>query len=89
MGTTNNTAAKMDTHSRSTESKPSTTPKRLEVFNIREVEGAKKPFFKNIGVAFVNRDGSLNVILDSLPMDGRLHIREPRLAAAPDGVTEE
>lgn len=56
------------------------TSKRLEVFNIRNVEGAAKPFFKSIGVAFVNKDGSMNVILDSLPLDGKLHIREPKAA---------
>jgi hypothetical protein len=29
-----------------------------------------------IGVAFQNRDGSLSVLLDSLPVDGKLHIRD-------------
>ncbi|MGH7898781.1 MAG: hypothetical protein ACREQQ_12560, partial [Candidatus Binatia bacterium] len=28
-----------------------------------------------IGVAFDNKDGSLNVLLDALPLNGRLHIR--------------
>jgi hypothetical protein len=28
------------------------------------------------GSAFVNRDGSLNVLLDVLPLDGKLHVRE-------------
>ena len=28
-----------------------------------------------IGVAFDNKDGSLNVLLDALPLTGRLHIR--------------
>lgn len=28
------------------------------------------------GSAFVNKDGSLNVLLDVLPLDGKLHVRE-------------
>ena len=31
--------------------------------------------FKRIGVAFKNSDGSFNIILDVLPLDGRLHMR--------------
>ena len=46
-----------------------------DVFVISEVDGAKSRWIK-IGVAFVNSDGSLNVILDALPMNGRLHIRD-------------
>ncbi len=33
-------------------------------------------FWNKIGVAFVNRDGSLNVKLDSLPINGEFHIRD-------------
>lgn len=29
-----------------------------------------------IGVAFVNKDDSLNVILDALPTTGKIHIRD-------------
>lgn len=29
-----------------------------------------------IGTAFVNRDGSYNVFLDALPVNGTLHIRD-------------
>jgi len=36
-----------------------------------------KDFWQRIGVAFINRDGSMNVILNALPTNGRLHIREP------------
>ena len=28
--------------------------------------------------SFVNKDQSLNVVLEALPIEGRLHIREPR-----------
>lgn len=74
MGTT----TKSDTQTNNT--------KRLTVYNIRKTEGGKN-FFKNMGVAFVNKDGSINVVLDSLPLDGRLHIREAK-AAGGEGSEE-
>lgn len=43
-------------------------------------ERGEKSFWSRIGVAFTNRDGSLSVRLDALPMTGQIHIRdyEPR-----------
>jgi hypothetical protein len=37
-----------------------------------------------IGVAFDNKDGSMNVLLDAVPLSGRLQVR-PR--AEPSGAT--
>ena len=51
-----------------------TTGKRLAVFSIRETKGGST--WIRAGSAFVNRDGSLNVLLDVLPLDGKLHVRE-------------
>lgn len=48
--------------------------KRLAVFSIRENKGGS--IWVRAGTAFVNKDGSLNVLLDVLPMDGKLHVRE-------------
>lgn len=48
--------------------------KRLAVFCIRE--GKMGSVWVRAGAAFVNRDGSLNVLLDVLPLDGKLHVRE-------------
>ena len=31
-----------------------------------------------IGIAWINRDGSLNVKLDAMPVNGTLHIRDPQ-----------
>ena len=31
-----------------------------------------------LGLAFINRDGSLTVKLDALPINGELQIRDPR-----------
>lgn len=53
--------------------------KRLDVYNIREYEkdGKKDGFWLKVGVAFENKDGSFNLILQALPVDGKLHMREP------------
>ena len=48
------------------------------VYIIQQKEGSTDPkdsFWIKIGVAFVNKDESLNVLLDALPIDGKLHIR--------------
>jgi hypothetical protein len=60
----------------------------LVVYTIIEPtkEGAK-PYWQRLGVAFKNRDDSINVILNGLPVNGKLHIREeePRDKDAPRG----
>ncbi len=53
-----------------------TGPKHLEVFSIRSDEG--KSLWTRCGVAFVNRDGSINVVLDHFPTEGKLQLRAPR-----------
>jgi len=37
-----------------------------------------KKFWLRIGAAFTNQDGSVNVLLDAMPTNGQLQIREPR-----------
>ena len=49
---------------------------RKEVFVVTENKG--KSYWNRIGVAFVNRDGSLSVHLDALPVTGKMQIRDPR-----------
>lgn len=39
-------------------------------------ERGDKSFWNRVGVAFTNRDGSLNVKLDALPLGGHLQIRD-------------
>ena len=51
-----------------------TAGQRLAVFSIREGKGGS--IWVRAGSAFVNKDGSLNVLLDVLPLDGKLHVRE-------------
>ena len=48
--------------------------KRLAVFSIRK--GKNGTVWVRAGNAFVNRDGSMNLWLDVLPIDGTLHVRE-------------
>lgn len=52
----------------------STTPKRMAVFSLRTHEG--KTVWTRAGSAWTNSDGSINVFLDVLPIDGKLHLRE-------------
>ena len=40
------------------------------------VERGGRPFWNRVGSAFHNRDGSMNIFLDSLPRDGKVQIRE-------------
>ncbi len=58
-------------------------PEAKDVFLITEQTGLGdapiKSVWTKIGVAFVNKDQSLNVRLDAFPMDGKLHIRERRV----------
>jgi hypothetical protein len=69
---------------------------KLAVFSIREIKDGKGragTLWVRAGRAFVNGDGSLNLMLDVLPLDGRLHVRvdakaepKPEEAAAPEAA---
>jgi hypothetical protein len=53
--------------------------KRYQVFSIKETkqgDGRVTSVWVRAGSAWVNRDGSFNVYLDVLPLDGKLHVRE-------------
>jgi hypothetical protein len=49
---------------------------RRAVYVITEKPGLKKAIWTKIGVAWLNRDQSWNVMLDALPLSGKLNIRE-------------
>ena len=49
-----------------------------DVFTIIEREGLEKNYWMKVGVAFVNRDESLNIYLDAMPIGGQLQVRERR-----------
>src|ERR1022692_3311088 len=38
--------------------------------------GPGKSYWTRVGVGFVNRDGSLNLRLDAIPMNGMLQVRD-------------
>ena len=58
--------------------------RRLQVWAIPESRDGEKGFWVKIGVAFTNRDGSINLILDALPLGtNRLQIREQKEDARP------
>jgi hypothetical protein len=48
-----------------------------EVFNVIEEKDGKTRWVR-IGTAFVNRDGSINALLNVYPREGKLQIRDRR-----------
>lgn len=50
--------------------------KRYSVFSVRKQERTGAAIWVRAGYAWANPDGSANVTLDVLPLDGKLHIRE-------------
>lgn len=57
-------------------SEPNLSQRWLAVYVIVKHPG-HAAYWMSVGKAFVNRDHSLNVRLDALPIDGQLHIRKP------------
>ena len=43
-----------------------------------ETSDRTKDRWTRIGIGFVNRDSSINVVLDAIPLNGRLQIRDRR-----------
>ena len=57
--------------------------KTLIAFQITETGkknniGEPVAFWNRIGTAWVNKDGSINLQLNSLPLDGKVQLREPK-----------
>jgi hypothetical protein len=46
------------------------------VYTVVEGTAPDKPLLRRIGTGFVNRDASLSIVLDALPVSGRLHVRD-------------
>ena len=58
--------------------------KRLAVYAINEKDGERGAWWQKIGTAFTNRDGSISIYLDALPLGtNKLQVREPRDEAKP------
>jgi hypothetical protein len=62
--------------------------KRLAVYTIIDKPGIEKSIWTRIGSAWINRDQSINILLEALPVNGKLHVREPpaRPEAPPRGT---
>jgi hypothetical protein len=45
-------------------------------YNIIDKPGLRSRIWSRIGMAWLNRDGSINVVLDSFPLGGRIQLRE-------------
>ena len=54
---------------------PNETQQTRAVYTIVKHNEGKSHWIR-IGVAFTNRDGSINVVLDALPTNGRLQLRD-------------
>lgn len=50
-------------------------PKMKIVYTVVE-RGEGRTFWVRIGVAFTNRDGSINIRLDAVPVNGTMQIRD-------------
>lgn len=50
---------------------------QFHVFTIKDRGADQKAYWLRIGSAWSNKDGSLNIVLDALPTDGKLHVRAP------------
>ncbi len=55
---------------------PGAGPARRQFAVFTIVEQDEKALWRRVGSGFVNRDGSYNLYLDALPVNGRLHMRE-------------
>jgi len=45
-------------------------------YTVVERDKDGRQFWVRVGAAFVNRDGSLSIRLDAMPVNGKLHIRD-------------
>jgi hypothetical protein len=61
---------------RSQPASPGASPARRQFAVFTIVEQDDKALWRRVGSGFVNRDGSFNLYLDALPVNGRLHMRE-------------
>ena len=59
-----------------TNNDPSRGQLRKAAYTIIERGEGIKPYWLRVGTAFTNRDGSINILLDAVPTNGKLHVRD-------------
>jgi len=59
-----------------------------DVFTIVETPAGKPDRWVKIGIAFVNTDGSLNLVLDAFPANARLHVRDRKVCRGEEEASE-
>jgi hypothetical protein len=53
--------------------------RQLAVFAVPETRDGEKRYWPKIGIAYTNRDGSISILLEALPLGtNKLQVREPR-----------
>jgi hypothetical protein len=50
---------------------------RKDVFTVIDKGEGKKAYWCKVGSAWENNDGSWNILLDALPVNGKLNMRDP------------
>jgi hypothetical protein len=61
--------------------------RRLGVFAVPESKDGEKKFWPKIGIAYTNRDGSITLYLEALPLGtNTLQVREMKPSAAEKGA---
>lgn len=53
------------------------------VFTVVDRGGGGRSFWAKIGRGYTNRDGSISIELDALPVNGRIHVRMVEEQEAP------
>ena len=48
----------------------------FRIFNVRDRGEGKKASWTEIGVGFENKDGSVNLVFNCLPVDGKSQLRK-------------
>jgi hypothetical protein len=70
---------------------PQMSDNTFYAYSIVTDENGITPRFKRVGTAYENRDGSINLQLDKLPIGGRVHLsrhlRESGAVASDDSST--
>lgn len=51
--------------------------------------GEVRTWWTELGTAWTNRDGSINVVLDGTPVNGKLHLRQDDGRKRNDDVSQE